>query len=231
MVGYNDGSLDKSTLCFLQQGGWMDALESTWKVKVFMGSPDRQSEREKPQLGGSEVGLDAGRGDWVPTSWWCSPSQGFGKDRGAPSGFGMRRGHSRVPARLIGDCYSSSPLWGNALAPSSRMPPDWHVSLTGVSGEKTRERPKEATFHAEHSYYYGCIVRFFGYSQRCNQTRFKYTNKCSLKGQERTCKERWAYLTEWVMCSLRGKWDWKQLAGSINRSLIWMTCPWANCIA
>lgn len=63
MVGYNDGSLDKSTLCFLQQGGWMDALESMWKVKVFMGSPDRQSEREKPQLGGSEVGLDAGRGD------------------------------------------------------------------------------------------------------------------------------------------------------------------------
>ncbi|KAG1936599.1 bone morphogenetic protein 4 isoform a preproprotein [Pimephales promelas] len=74
-----------------------DALESTWKVNDFMGSSERLSEREG--------------------------SEGFGKDREAPGGFGMRRGHSRVPARLIGDCYSSSPLRGNALAPSSRMPP------------------------------------------------------------------------------------------------------------
>lgn len=152
MAGYDDGSLDKSTLSFLQQGGWSTCspwcsgkhVEGQW-LHGIMGSSERQSEREREREG-SEVGLDAGRGDWVPTSWWCSPSQGFGKDRGAPGGFGMRRGHSRVPARLIGDCYSSSPLWGNALAPSSRMPPDWHVSLTGASAEKTRERPKGSHF-------------------------------------------------------------------------------------
>lgn len=122
----------------------LDALENTWMVKDFIGSSARHSEREKPQLEGSEVGLDAGRGDWVPTSWWCSPSQGFGKDWGAPGGFGMRRGHSRVPARLIGDCYSSSLLWGNALAPSSRMPP-WLACLINWSEWWENERTTQGS--------------------------------------------------------------------------------------
>ncbi|ROJ29350.1 hypothetical protein DPX16_13794 [Anabarilius grahami] len=74
------------------------------------------------------------------------------------------------------------------------MPPDWHVSLTGVSGEKTRERPKEATFHAKHSYYYGCIVRFFRHRacHRVETTECKGESlmaKCRVPGSFR-CQKR-----------------------------------------
>lgn len=234
MVCYGDGSLDKSALWFFQQGGWSTCSlwcfgkhvegSFTWTSRYLLG----WAEREKPWFELSEVGLDAGRGDWVPTGWWWRV---FGKDRGAPGGFGMRRGHSRVPARLIGDCFSSSPLQGNALVPSSRMP-SWLACLINWSEWWENERMTQGS----HFTYWTllikvCIVRFFRHSQWCNQTRCKYTNKCWLKGRERTCKKRWASLTEWVMCSQRGKWTRKQLTGSINRLLIWMTCPWANCTA
>lgn len=97
MVGYSDGSLDKSVLCFLQQGGRTicsfcvenpkinHGEPSTFKVLVPPNTPASSttmwSPKNRPtwQLQSEEIerGLEAGRGEWVPTGWWRSQSQGI----------------------------------------------------------------------------------------------------------------------------------------------------------